>query len=174
MSLNETIISENIDIDCLCRSDKQLTELPENLPNLTHLYCNHNQLTRLPVYPRLIGTICEVNNITEIPYLPNLESLYCRDNLLTKIADLPKLQYLDCRGNVDLKIPYLIKLRGLLCTGCKYFEDAGITDEISYHKFLGKVDVIVTLLIWARSINKNKLTTDLIKTIVYDNYLYEL
>jgi Leucine-rich repeat (LRR) protein len=167
----EALINENI--DCLCRSNKQLTELPENLPNLTHLYCNDNQLTRLPVYPKLIGTICEVNKITEIPYLPNLESMYCRDNLLTKISDLPKLQYLDCRGNTDLKIPYLVKLRGLLCSGCKHFKAAGITDITSYRKFLDKVNVIVTLLIWASSINnsKNKLTVDLIKMIIYNNYL---
>jgi Leucine-rich repeat (LRR) protein len=160
-------------LQCLFCPARELTklELPENLPELTYLFCDRNQLTKIHVYPKLYLLICNNNKLTEIPYLVKLDTLYCKDNLLMKIPELPQLLLLDCTRNVDLKVPYLVKLREIYCGGCKHFKAAGIIDITSYRKFLNKVDIIVVLLIWSTSKdNKIKLSVDLVRTL-HNNYL---
>jgi Leucine-rich repeat (LRR) protein len=63
----------------------QLTRLPDSLPNsLQTLYCDNNQLTRLPdTLPNSLQTLyCSNNQLTRLPdSLPNsLQTLYCDNN----------------------------------------------------------------------------------------------
>ena len=73
-----------------CR-DSNLISLPEILPmNLRGLYCEKNQITKLPKLPEKLKELrCCFNNLTELPELPlELEELYCSNNQLTQLPDL--------------------------------------------------------------------------------------
>jgi Leucine-rich repeat (LRR) protein len=151
-------------------SNNSLTKLPV-IPTLKLLYCNNNIITEIPNLQKLRDlSICD-NQISEIPLLPDLRYIRCDNNPnLTKIPELPNLTELYCSNNPVLKVPYLKKLSSWLdCDGCTYFQNAGITDSISYHNFLHKVDVIVLLLIHSNKV-KNFLSIDLIREL-WNNYI---
>ena len=40
---------------------------------MTDLWCEHNQLTTLPVYPNLIDIMCYYNKLTTLPVYPKLK-----------------------------------------------------------------------------------------------------
>jgi len=94
-----------------CGNNK-LTEIP-NLRNdyMLALYCNDNQLEKLPKLPDKMGTFhCSNNLLTEIPNIPDdLENFYCYSNKLTELPSLEntKLKELDCRWNQLKSLPEL-------------------------------------------------------------------
>ena len=96
-------------------SNQKLTMLPEFIPNLTHLFCDKNQLTTIPLLSNLIVLYCDKNQLTTIPLLPNLTHLFCDKNQLTTIPLLPNLTNLWCRNNQLTSLPLLPNLKCLKC-----------------------------------------------------------
>lgn len=88
----------------------QLTSLPIISSKITQLSCNNNQLTSLPKLPAsLILLYCQYNQLTNLPALPpDIDEVDCFNNQLTSLPDLPsKLSYLDCKNNQLHCIPTL-------------------------------------------------------------------
>ena len=106
-------------------SYKNLTTLPDNLPqNLKLLSCHNNQLTTLPdnLPQSLKELICGWNQLTILPdNLPqNLKILSCHNNQLTTLPDnLPQcLQHLNCSYNRLTTLPNNLpqNLENLYCS----------------------------------------------------------
>jgi Leucine-rich repeat (LRR) protein len=98
----------------------QLTELSPLNDNLTHLYCFHNQLTELPpLNDNLTVLYCHHNQLSELPHLnDNLQDLYCYRNQLTELPPLNNnLTQLYCSHNQLTELPHLNKeLKNLDCS----------------------------------------------------------
>lgn len=78
--------------------------------SLLYLYCNNNQLTKLPALPSSLSwLLCEINKITELPQLPNsLTFLNCQGNKISYLPTLPSsLHRLICGGNQLKTLPPL-------------------------------------------------------------------
>jgi Leucine-rich repeat (LRR) protein len=138
---------------------------------LTDLSCYYNDLTELPSCPELTALECGINKLTEIPMYPKLITLWCERNNIVKIPELEKLECLVCYDNPDLRVPYLKSLISLSCSGCKYFKNMSIKDTTTYIKFIEKVDVIVIVIIYFRSLSKkigSVISSDITRLI----YLY--
>jgi len=76
----------------------------ENIPSsLKYLYCNDNQLTRLPhlQHTNIIEISFKNNNIYQMPNLPDcLKELIFNNNQIMNIPNFPKsLKYLECSWN---------------------------------------------------------------------------
>lgn len=108
----------------------KLSTLPDPgcMPNLTELDCSNNNLTHIPMYPKLIFLNASYNKITELPtynksnlqyldcsfnqkfkpniYLPKCEHLYINDSNINELdlSKFPNLKYLDCSNNNINKI----------------------------------------------------------------------
>lgn len=92
-----------------------LTDLDE-LPELTHLYCDNNSIQKLPRMPKLRFLSCPDNFIREFPPLDNVEILICSGNrYLTRICDLPRTKELYCQ-HCDLDdLPEMPCIETLCC-----------------------------------------------------------
>ena len=82
--------------------------------NTTELICCQN-VTEIPVLPKLERLDCSHTKITEIPVLPKLRTLDCSHTKITEIPVLPKLRTLDCSHTKITEIPFLPKLEILWC-----------------------------------------------------------
>ena len=94
---------------------QNVTEIPV-LPKLKELWCYLTNITKIPVLPKLEILYCDNTNITKIPVLPKLERLYCSNTKITEIPLLPKLKVLDCTDTKITEIPLLPKLEILWCS----------------------------------------------------------
>lgn len=83
--------------------------------NLFTLDCSHNELTKIPIMPKLRTLDCRNNRLIELPIMPNLEHLYCQNNQLTTLPVLPKLYKLLCEGNLFTEIPKMPQLKMKSC-----------------------------------------------------------
>ena len=97
---------------CIVLSNKGLTYIPDlsRFKQLTHLFCNDNQLTWLPpLNNTLIQLDCSGNKLTELPPLNNnLTQLYCSFNCLTSLPPLNNnLTHLYCSRNQLTELPPL-------------------------------------------------------------------
>ena len=79
---------------------KKLNDLPTSLQIL---YCNDNQLTRLPhlQHTNLVELYFKNNNVYQMPHLPNsIKELVFNKNQIINIPNFPKsLKYLECSWN---------------------------------------------------------------------------
>ena len=95
---------------------KKIPDLPETLKEL---WCHNNQLTALPELPSELEMLYCINNqLTSLPELPEkLNSLYCDGNQLTALPELPDaMRWLYCNYNQLTELPYLpAKLLSLRC-----------------------------------------------------------
>jgi len=107
---------------CIVLSNKNLKILPDlsRFKQLTHLFCNDNQLTWLPpLNNTLIQLDCSGNKLTELPPLNNnLTQLYCYYNELISLPPLNNnLTQLYCSHNQLTELPHLNhSLRQLDCS----------------------------------------------------------
>ena len=95
----------NLILDC---SYMNITHIDYISQSITNLYCDTNQLTKLPKLPDgLEYLICGGNKLTELPELPkSLTYLNCGSNKLTELPELPdNLKHLYCNNN---NLPYKI------------------------------------------------------------------
>ena len=76
-----------------------IRKLPSNMGNLQMLTADCVQITKIPLYPKLVILSCCYTSITEIPRgLTKLKSLKCIANGVSEIPDdLLDLETLDCR-----------------------------------------------------------------------------
>lgn len=65
-------------------------------PKLEILNCSLNDLETLPEYPILIKLDCSLNEISKLPDYPFLEELNCSSNDLISLPKYPNLEVLDC------------------------------------------------------------------------------
>ena len=103
---NFLIISE-INADSCDVSGRNLFSLP-TFANVTSLYCENNNLTRLPRakdLPHLRFLNCANNFISRIPKYKYLVMLTCKNNLLTFLPSLPNLIMLNFSNNRIRYIP---------------------------------------------------------------------
>lgn len=95
-------------IKTLLCSHNDLTELPENLPQLEMLFCGSNELSTLPILPDTVHFIeCAYNKIIHLPSLPKgLTNFYCYENYLTTLPELPEtLKALGTSSNKLTSLP---------------------------------------------------------------------
>ena len=120
-NIEDYLNSLPLDTTSIDVSYKGLTYLPDlsRFKQLTHLYCNHNQLTELPpLNNKLTHLYCYYNQLTELPPLnDNLECLHCYYNQLTELPPLnDNLTHLYCSFNQLTELPPLNnKLTVLYC-----------------------------------------------------------
>ena len=120
-NIEDYLNSLPLDTTSIDVSYKGLTYLPDlsRFKQLTHLYCNHNQLTELPpLNDNLKRLNCYYNQLTELPPLnDNLECLHCYYNQLTELPPLnDNLTHLYCSFNQLTELPPLNnKLTVLYC-----------------------------------------------------------
>ena len=105
---NEAMMQSIVKLYLNCR---KLTTLPKLPPNLQELYCDYNQLSKLPdsLPPSLQELDCSHNQLHKLPdsLPPNLQRLDCNNNQLSNLPGTlpPTLQYLHCRNNLLQKLP---------------------------------------------------------------------
>ena len=93
-------------------SDEQISDMTgvEVFTSLEKLYCERNQVKKIPGLPKTLKELwCHNNQLTQLPELPSeLEMLYCINNQLTSLPELPeKLNSLYCDGNQLTSLPEL-------------------------------------------------------------------
>lgn len=97
----------------------QINKMPKLPQSLKELWCHNNQLTELPeLPPELEMLYCIHNRLTKLPELPDhLNSLYCDGNELSKLPELPdSMRWLYCNYNKLTELPYLpAKLISIRC-----------------------------------------------------------
>ena len=118
-------ISECSSLKILYCNNNQITKIPSTLPaSLKILYCNNNQITKilstLPASLQILN--CSENQITELPSTlsSSLQELYCGWNQITELpSTLPSsLQELYCSNNriIEFSSPLPSSLQGLYCS----------------------------------------------------------
>ena len=102
-------------------SDEQISDMTgvEVFTSLEKLYCERNQVRKIPELPQTLKELwCHNNQLTQLPELPpELEMLYCINNQLTSLPELPdSMRWLYCNYNRLTELPYLpAKLLSLRC-----------------------------------------------------------
>ena len=109
-NIEEYLNSLPEDIKTIDISAKNITYLPslKRFRNLKKLYCDHNELTKLPeLNSSLIKLSCYNNKLTRLPELNNsLEELSCEHNLLTQLPKLNNsMKSLYCDHNQLKQLP---------------------------------------------------------------------
>ena len=105
-----TILDNYNDIVSIYCDHHNLSSLPV-LPNsLDDLYCNNNNLSSLPELPNSLKCLwCSSNSLSSLPTLPNpLKKLYCSNNNLSSLPELPNsITELCCHNNNLSNLPEL-------------------------------------------------------------------
>jgi Leucine-rich repeat (LRR) protein len=83
---------------------QDVTEIPI-LPKLERLYCANTKITEIPILLKLEYLYCSYTKITEIPILLKLEILLCSNTKITEIPLLPKLKLLNCHNTKITVLP---------------------------------------------------------------------
>jgi hypothetical protein len=125
---------EDIELDLGQSNLQGELPLPPQLM-VAKLYCNHNQLTALPVLPTSLTRLyCYNNQLTALPELPdNLTRLDTRSNSLTALPELPaSLTEIDCGINDLIVLPELPdSLTKLFCDGNNLTTLPELSDSLS-------------------------------------------
>ncbi|AYV79984.1 MAG: hypothetical protein Gaeavirus4_7 [Gaeavirus sp.] len=123
--INEDILNHNLQ-ELSCNDNKiitinssSLTRVSANnniiksidIPNLTILLINDNQLLELSEYQHLEFIECMNNQISTVANMPSLQELYIANNSITKLQNLPQLAILNCVNNPIKNIQYFQNLK---------------------------------------------------------------
>ena len=113
-NIEDYLNSLPLDTTSIDVSYKGLTYLPDlsRFKQLTHLYCNHNQLTYLPETlgncSQLQSLECYDNQLTELPEtLGNCSQLWCLDFHNNQLTWLPESLGEIEELTKDVELPYL-------------------------------------------------------------------
>lgn len=84
--------------------------------NLKFLDCSNNNLSSVPIYPKLTNLICCNNNITFMNGYQDLKILDCSNNNIIYIEGFKNLTYLNCSNNNLVELNEYPNLEVLQCS----------------------------------------------------------
>lgn len=97
ISLDMTLVPSLVLLDA---SFNKLTELRKGSENLTEIDIKNNNISGLPIWPKLEHLAADYNQLSNLQTYPLLTNLDITHNILTQISDQPNLKRINASNNL--------------------------------------------------------------------------